>query len=378
MKYDLSTDQKLLKDTAREFFSKEFDTTLVRDMVKDDKGFTAEHWKKMAELGWMGILIPEQYADFEMSFLDMAVLLYEMGYACFPGPFFSTAVLGVITLLEAGSDPQKQKVLPEVAKGDRILTLAWTETSGAYSANGISARADLQNDHYALSGTKLFVPYAHIADTILCAARTEDPQEDREPGISLFIVDGKSPGLGVEVLSTMAGDKLCEVTLNQVRISRENLLGERNQGWSVLKRVLLKAAVAKCAEMSGGAQKVLEMVVDYAKKRVQFGQPIGSFQAIQHHCANILTYVDTSKFMTYQAAWRISQGLPFEKEASMCKAWVSDSYRQLAALGHQVMAGTGFMEETDLQLYFKQAKAAETAFGDADFHREIVADQIGL
>lgn len=378
MKYDLSTDQKLLKDTAREFLSKEFDTTLVRDMVKDDKGFTAEHWKKMAELGWMGILIPEQYADFEMSFLDMAVLLYEMGYACFPGPFFSTAVLGVITLLEAGSDPQKQKVLPEVARGDRILTLAWTETSGAYSANGISARADLQNDHYALSGTKLFVPYAHIADTILCAARTEDPQEDREPGISLFIVDGKSPGLGVEVLSTMAGDKLCEVTLNQVRISRENLLGERNQGWSVLKRVLLKAAVAKCAEMSGGAQKVLEMVVDYAKKRVQFGQPIGSFQAIQHHCANILTYVDTSKFMTYQAAWRISQGLPFEKEASMCKAWVSDSYRQLAALGHQVMAGTGFMEETDLQLYFKQAKAAEMAFGDADFHREIVADQIGL
>jgi alkylation response protein AidB-like acyl-CoA dehydrogenase len=378
MKYDLSPDQKLLKDTAREFFSKEFDTTLVRDMVKDGKGFTEEHWKKMAELGWMGILIPEQYADFEMSFLDMAVLLYEMGYACFPGPFFSTAVLGVITLLEAGSDPQKQKLLPEVARGDRILTLAWTETSRAYSASGISARADLQNDHYALSGTKLFVPYAHIADTILCAARTEDPQEDREPGISLFIVDGKSPGLGVEVLSTMAGDKLCEVTLDQVRISRENLLGERNQGWSVLKRVLLKAAVAKCAEMSGGAQKVLEMVVDYAKKRVQFGQPIGSFQAIQHHCANILTYVDTSKFMTYQAAWRISQGLPFEKEASMCKAWVSDSYRQLAALGHQVMAGTGFMEETDLQLYFKQAKAAETAFGDADFHREIVAGQIGL
>jgi 3-oxocholest-4-en-26-oyl-CoA dehydrogenase beta subunit len=378
MNYDLSSDQKLLKDSAREFFSKEFDTTLFREMVNDDKGYTEEHWKKMAELGWMGLLIPEKYADFEMSFLDMAVLLYEMGYACFPGPFFSTAVLGVITLLEAGSDAQKQKVLPELARGERILTLAWTEASGTYSANGISARADLQNDRYAISGTKLFVPYAHIADTILCAARTEEPQEDSGPGISLFIVDGKSRGLGVEVLNTMAGDKLCEVTLDKVRISRGNLLGECNQGWSVLKEVLLKAAVAKCAEMSGGAQKVLEMVIDHAKKRVQFGQPIGSFQAIQHHCANILTYVDTSKFMTYQAAWRISQGLPFEKEASMCKAWVSDSYRQLVALGHQVMGGIGFMEETDLQLYFKQAKAAEIAFGDADFHRELVADQIGL
>ncbi len=378
MKYDLSIEQKLLKDTAREFFSKEFDTTLVRQMAEDDRGYTVEHWKKMAELGWMGLLIPEQYAPFEMSFLDMAVFLYEMGYARFPGPFFSTVVLGVTTLLEAGNDHQKQDLLPGAARGERILTLAWTEPSGTYLANGISARADLHNDHYVLSGTKLFVPYAHIADTILCAARTDDSQGDSEEGISLFIVDGKSPGLGVEVLSTMAGDKLCEVTLNHVRISRENLLGERNQGWCVLKEVLLKAAVAKCAEMSGGARKVLEMVVDYAKKRVQFGRPIGSFQAIQHHCANILTYVDTSTFMTYHAGWRISEGLSFEKEASMCKAWVSDSYRKLVALGHQVMGGTGFMEETDLQLYFKHAKAAELAFGDGDFHREMVAERMGL
>ena len=150
-------------------------------------------------------------------------------------------------------------------------------------------------------------------------------------------------------------------------------------GWPVLKKVLQKAAVAKCAEMSGGAQKVLEMVVDHAKKRIQFDHPIGSFQAVQHHCADILTCVDTSMFMTFQAGWRIARGMPFEKEAaSMSKAWVSDSYRKLLALGHQVMGGTGFMEEHDLQLYFRRAKAAELAFGDADFHRELVAQEMGL
>ncbi|MGD2126372.1 MAG: acyl-CoA dehydrogenase [Desulfobacteraceae bacterium] len=157
---------------------------------------------------------------------------------------------------------------------------------------------------------------------------------------------------------------------------REDLLGEYNQGWPFLKSVFKKAAVGKCAEMCGGAQRVLEMVVEYAKRRVQFNQPIGGFQAIQHYCADILTYVETSTFMAYQAAWRISEGLPCEKEASMSKAWVSDSYRRLVKTAHQVMGGTGFMEETDLQLYFKHAKTAELAFGDADYHRELLAQQL--
>jgi 3-oxocholest-4-en-26-oyl-CoA dehydrogenase beta subunit len=378
MNYDFSINQRLLKDSAREFFTKESNREFVREMRGDYKGYTEALWKKMAELGWMGLLVPEEYGDSEMSFMEMATLLYEMGYACFPGPFFSTAILGVITLLEAGNENQKADILPEVAKGDRILTLALTEKNGTHSVRGISTRADLENGHYNLSGTKLFVLDAHIANTIFCAFRTNQSPENSEEGISLFIVDRKSPGLNVELLSTIAGDKQCEVTFDHVRVSQENLLGELNKGCSVLNRVLLKAAVAKCAEMSGGAQKVLEMIVHHAKNRVQFDHPIGSFQAIQHHCANIFTYVETIKFMTFHAAWLISEGLPFEKEASMCKAWISDSYRRLVALGHQVMGGTGFMEDSDLQLYFKQAKAAELAFGDAGFHRELVAQHMGL
>lgn len=378
MDYDLNEEQQILRDSARSFLAKQCPGTFVREMAEDEKGYTSELWRKMVELGWMGVLFPEKYGGYEGSFIDLAVLLYEMGNVCLPGPYFSTIVLGGITLLEGGTEAQKTAILPKVASGDVILTLAWPEVSGTYSARGISLKGELNNDHYVLSGTKLFVPDAHIADKIICAVRTREMQSDYEEGVSLFIVDGKSPGMAVQVHNTLSGDKQCELNFDRVEVPRENLLGELHGGLSILRKVLLKASVAKCAQMSGGGRRVIDLAIPYLKEREQFGRPVGSFQAVKHHCANILTFFDTSKFMTFQAAWRISQGLSFEKEASMCKAWVSDSYRQLVALAHQVMGGVGFMEEHDLQLYFKQAKTAEVAFGDANFHRELVAQQMAL
>ena len=378
MDYDLNEEQQILRDSAHSFLAKECPGSLVREMAEDEKGFTSDLWRKMSELGWMGILFPEQYGGAGGSFLDLAVLLYEMGYVCLPGPYFSTVVNGGITLLEAATEAQKGDILPKVVSGDEVLTLAWTEISGTYSAQGISLKAELNNDHYLLSGTKLFVPDAHIADKIICAARTREPHGDYEEGVSLFIIEAKAPGMAVEVLSTISGDKQCEVSFDQVEVPAENLLGGLNQGWPVLKKVLQKASVARCAQMSGGGRRVIDLAIPYLKEREQFGRPVGGFQAVQHHCANMLTFLDTSKFMTFQAAWRISEGLSFEREASMCKAWVSDSYRQLVALAHQVMGGIGFMEEHDLQLFFKQAKTAELSFGDGSFHRELIAQQMGL
>jgi len=378
MNYDLNQDQQILKDAAHSFLQKECPSTFVRQMIADEKGYTPGMWKKMADLGWMGILFPEEYGGYGGSYLDMAVVLYETGYACLPGPFFSSVVMGGLTLLEGGSEKQKKELLPQVASGERILTLAWAEKSGNYSRDQISTRAELKGESYLLNGTKLFVPYAHAADTVICVARTASVSSKAEEGISLFLVDGKSEGLSVHVLDTLAGDKQCEVVLHQVRVPRENLLGRVDQGGGIMKKVLLMSAVGKCAEMSGGGQRVLELTLDHAKQRVQFGKPIGAFQAIQHFCANILTYLDTSRFMTNQAAWKISQGMNYEKDASLCKAWVSDSCRRLALLAHQVLGGMGFMEEHDMHLYFKQAKAAELAFGDADFHRELAAQQMGL
>lgn len=378
MNFELNQDQQMLKDAARGFLSKECPSTFVRKMAEDEKGCTPEFWNKMAELGWLGLLIPERYGGFDGRFLDLAVLLSEMGYACMPGPFFSTAVVGGITLLEAGSEDQKKAILPAVAQGKQMLTLAWVEKDGTYLPKGVTLRAELKGDRYILSGTKLFVPDAHTADTLICVGRTGESQENEEWGLSLFLVDRKCPGIKLHQLNTIGGDKQFEISFEKVNIPQENLLGEVNKGWSTLKGVLQKAAVAKCAEADGGAKRVIEFVVPHTKERVQFGKPIGTFQAVQHHCANILTLLETSKFLTYQAAWRISQGLDYEKEASMCKAWVSDAYSRLVALAHQVMGGVAFMEEHDLHLYFNRAKATELAFGDSRYHRELVAQKLGL
>jgi len=378
MNYDLNQEQQILKGTAHKFLLKECSSMFVRQMVEDEKGYTADLWRKMADLGWMGLLFPQEYGGSGASFLDLVVLLNEMGYACLPGPFFSTVVLGGLTLLEAGSEEQKRKILSSIAIGEKVLTLAWTEKDGTYTAADLTTKAEKMEDGYLISGLKLFVPYAHVADTLICVARTGPSQREESEGLSLFLVDPKTERVSIQMLKTIAGDKQCEVLFDGVKVPPENLLGKPGEAGMILKKIQQWAAVAKCAEMSGGGQRVLELVLAHAKERVQFGRPIGAFQAVQHFCANILTYVDTCRFMTYQAAWKISESLDAQKEVSMAKAWVSDSYRRLVALGHQVLGGMGFMEEHDLHLYFKQAKAAELAFGDGDLHREVLAQQMGF
>jgi 3-oxocholest-4-en-26-oyl-CoA dehydrogenase beta subunit len=373
MDYDLNDEQNMLREAARRFLKERCPSSYVRAMAEDEKGYAESLWLDMADLGWMGLMIPERWGGSEMEFLHLAVLLREMGYFCFPGPFFSTVVLGGLTLLESGSEAQKKSLLPLLATGKRFLTLAWLEQEGTYAPEGIQLRVE-QKHGFRLTGKKLFVPYALGADDLICAARTGEKETD----ISLFLVSAGTPGLCITPLQTLAGDKQYAVVLDGVDLPTENLLGRFNEGWPVLQKILRLAAVAKAAEMSGGARRVMEMTVTYVKDRIQFGRPVGAFQAVQHHCADMLTLAETLQFMADQAAWRISAGLPFEKEASLCKAWASDAYRRLVALGHQCIGGMGFMEEFDLQLYFKQAKAGEQMFGDADFHREWLAREMGL
>lgn len=377
MDYGLSEKQEMLTKMARDFITSECPKTLVREMVEDEKGYSPELWCKMADLGWMGLAFPEQYGGTGGSFVDLVALLTEMGRACLPGPFFSTVILGGMSILDMGSESQKQELLPAIARGDIIVSLALTEPSAKYTADGVTVKALADKEHYVITGTKLFVPDAHISDYIICVTRTSEGKS-KEDGITLFLVDTKSPGVSCAPLKTMAGDKQCEVVFNEVRVPKQNMLGELGCGWSGVERVLQKAAVAKCAEMIGGAQQVLEMTVDYVKQRVQFGRPVGSFQAVQHHCANMVIDVDTSRLITYEAAWGLSQSLPSTKEVAMAKAWVSDAYRRVAALGHQNIGGVAFIEDHDMPLYFRRAKAAEFAFGDATTQREIVAQELGL
>jgi alkylation response protein AidB-like acyl-CoA dehydrogenase len=237
--------------------------------------------------------------------------------------------------------------------------------------------AEAKGDKYVLKGNKLFVPDANVADFLLVAARTKTGADPAE-GISIFLVDVKSPGVKVTPLKTLGRDKLCEVVFDNVTVPSKDLVGKLNGGWPVIKSILRKAAVAKCAEMVGGAQASLDMAVSYAKERVQFGRPIGAFQAIQHYCANMVTDVDGSRFITYKAAWTESEGLPSDMEVSMAKAWTSEAYKRVAVLAHQIFGAIGFTMDHDMHLYFRRAKAGELAYGDADFHREIVAAQLGL
>ena len=367
----------MLRMSAHNFLEKECPMTLVREMEEDEKGYSPELWRNMADLGWMGVVTPMEYGGIEGNFLDLMVLLEEMGRTLLPGPFFSTVVLGVLPILAAGNTAQKEAFLPKIANGEMILTLASTEESALHDAAGIEARAIAEGEDYVINGTKLFVPNAHVSDYMVCAAGTGDGISPDE-GITLFLVDSKSPGISCSLLETIAADKQCEVIFDNVRIPQENLLGELNKGWGVLEKITQQAAVANCALMLGGAYKVIEMTAAYAKERVQFGRPIGSFQAIQHKCADMATEIDGARYITYQAAWKISEGLPSGMEASMAKAWVSEAYRRTCRQGHQVHGGIGFTEEHNMGLYFRRAKAMEIAFGDADYHRELVAQQLDL
>ncbi len=376
MNFGLSEEQEMLKKSARDFLDEKCPKTLVREMEKDEKGYSAELWREMAQLGWMGLVFPEKYSGSGMSFLDLSVLLEEMGRACLLGPFFSTMVLGGLTILDAGNDGQKKQYLPRIASGEAIFTLALTEESAKYDATSVGTTAKADNGDYVIDGTKLFVPDAHIADYILCVARTGEPAV--ENGITIFIVEAKSPGISQTVLKTIAGDKLCEVVFDQVRVPAENILGELDRGWDVVRRVIERAAVARCCGLVGIMQSVLEMTVNYAKERRQFDRPIGSFQVIQHYCANMATDVDGSRFSTYQAAWRLSEGLPSAMEVAIAKAWAGEAYGRVVTLAHQIHGAIGVTIDHDLHFYTRQGKAAALSYGGGDFYREIVAQEMGL
>lgn len=378
MDFHFTEEQKMLRESARDFLQTECPKTFVREMEKDRKGYSPKVWSKMADLGWMGIMFPEQYGGAGGDFLDLLVLLEEMGRACLPAPFFSTVVLGGIPILEAGAEPQKKEFLTKIASGNLILTLAHIEpATRKFDPYLIEVQALAGPNDYSIDGIKLFVPDAHVANYMICVARTKG-KINSPAGVTLFLVDAQSPGIKCEPLKTVARDKQCEVIFQRVKVPRENILGSLHEGGGVLEKVLEKAAIAKCAEMIGGAQFVLDFCVSYAKEREQFGKLIGTFQAVQHHCANMVIYADSARYITYKAAWMLSKGIACAKQVAAAKAWVSEAYKRVAGLGHQIMGGTGYMEEHDMPLYSRRAKAAEFAFGQAEYWKKIVAREIGL
>jgi len=379
MDFGFSQEQDLLRSTARKFLENECTSTFVRARMEEPAGVTDDFWMKLAEQGWLGLIYPEEYGGSDLGFVDLTVLMEEMGRCVMPGPFFSTVLLGGLAILEAGSPEQKKEWLPKIAAGQAKATLALTEPNARWDAAGVTVTAKEGKGGFVLNGTKLFVPDAHLADVSVVVARTAEGKSP-EDGVSLFLVPKGTKGVEVKLLPTMDQTrKLCEVTLKDAAVPAGALLGTKGGAWPTLARVLQRATVALCAEMCGGAQRVLDMTTEYAKIRVAFGKPIGTYQGVKHKAADMLVDIENAKSLTYYAAWAADENSSETALAtSMAKAYVSDAYRKVSATGIQLHGGIGFTWEHDLHLYFKRAKSSEFTFGDATYHRERVAQLIQL
>ena len=373
MHFGWTTEQELLRSTAREFLERECPISRVREWMEDSRGYSPEVWAKLAELGWLGLLIPEAYGGSGLGFVDLTVILEETGRSLLPSPFLAT-LQGTLAVLRAGNPTQRKEILGGVAAGERILSFAITEESGTEDARDLETRATRDGSGYRVTGTKLFVPDGQNADQIVVVARTGGAGES---GISLLLVDRGAPGLEVRPLESIDHTRrIAELRFDGVRAE---LLGEDLAGWNVWRWVRDRALVALAAEAVGGVEKVLEDSVAYAKQRVQFGKPIGVNQAIKHKCADMLIDLESSRSITHYAAWNAAEDLEQTSLfASMAKAFTSDAYRRASAENIQIHGGVGFTWEYDCHLYFRRAKAIEVTYGDSVHHREQVAELLDL
>jgi len=377
MDFNLSDESKMLKSNAEKFMKEKSPSSFVKNMLKEEKGFSEALWKEMAGLGWLGLIYAEPYGGSGGNFFDLFVLFEEMGKAVFPSPFFCSAVFAGLLINEAGDESVKKAYLPAIIEGKKILTVGLQNEQFFYDYQkpALEARGD-GKDSFRIRGTRLLVPYAHVADeTLVCAKVMKGP---RSSGSTLFITKAKDAGIQLTPLNTITGEKSFAVTYADYPANVKDILGSPGKGAVYVEKVMPKLIVLKCGEMVGGLSKVVDMTVDYVKQRVQFGKPLGVLQVVQHCCADMTTLLDTARMIAYQAASLISAGLPCAKEVAMAKAWCSDAYKRATQVAHQLHGGIGFTEEHDLHLYYKHAKALEMEFGDSWVHRQRVAEAMGL
>jgi alkylation response protein AidB-like acyl-CoA dehydrogenase len=382
MDLGLSEEQQMLREFARDFLEKECPETHVREMEEDEKGFSQDLWRKMAEQGWMGLIVPDTYGGVGMTYMDLVILIEEFGRALVPGPFIPNAV-ATIALLEAASDAQKQEYLPAIAAGTQAWTLAFTEPSAQFEPEGVQLAAQRDGDAYVLNGTKLFIRDSHVADKMVVVARTSPStgsgRAGGEDGVSMFVVDAGAPGVRHTPVPTIASDKQNEVKFENVRVPASNLLGEEGKAWPIFKKVANKATVLECAYLAGLTQMAFEITLNYTKERVQFGRPIASFQAIQHKAADVVTDVDGSRYITYEAGWAVAEDdEDADEQVHIAKAWTSEASRRVVGQCQQMHGGIGFTKDYKIQLYYRRQKASELAWGDADYHRDKVGVALGI
>ena len=375
MNFAFTDEQELLRETARRFLDDKVPSEIVRKLMESHEGYDPAHWAEVAQMGWQAMAIPEEYGGAGFSFLETVVLMEEMGRSVVPLPFLSTVILSANLLLELGSEDQKSEYLPGIAAGESIWAMALTEPGGQWDAEAVETVASPAGDGWQISGTKAYVIDGHIANHLLVVARTGAPGE-----VSVFIVDADAEGVNATKVESMDQTRcLALVDLEDVRVDGSALVGSAGEAWDAVDTVLDIAAVALAAEQVGGAQTCLDMSVEYAKVRMQFGRPIGSFQAIKHKCADMLVQVESARSAAYYAGWATAErNDEFAVTAPLAKSYCSEAYFFCAAENIQIHGGIGFTWEHDAHLYFKRAKSSELMFGDPTYHRSRLADRIGI
>jgi alkylation response protein AidB-like acyl-CoA dehydrogenase len=369
MDLDFSEEQQVLRDMVRGVLAEHCPIEVVRRMEDDPIGYPEALWKQLAEVGTVGILIPESFGGAGQSLLEAAILYEELGRALAPTPHFPSAVLGAGLLLAAGSEAQQQSWLPRVARGDAILSLAWLEPDGSFGPRGVQLQATADGDGFRLRGVKRHVPFARAATQIVVLARTGPGLQD----IDLFLVDPAAPGITQEQQLSLASDCQYELRFEDVRVPVSARLGAPGSGWRHLEAVMQDAAVLLSAQAMGGAERALELTVEYAKERKQFDKPLGAFQAIAHYLADASTKVDGGKTLVYEAAWARSEGRPAGALPAMAKLFACQTYRDVTAMCQQVWGGVGFTIEYDIQLFFRRAKQLQLSYWDTRELEERVA-----
>ncbi|MFC1977885.1 acyl-CoA dehydrogenase family protein [Chloroflexota bacterium] len=370
MNLDFSEEQLILRTAARDFLEAECPAKLLREIMEGEELYAPQLWGKVAGLGWLSLIFPEEYGGADGTFFDFVALLEETGRALLPLPLLQTVIAG-LAVLKAGNERLKSTILPDIVSGRIKATMAIAEEGGDYHHDTVTTRAVTSNNGYIITGSKSFIQYAPIMDKIIVAARTSG--DSGENGITLFVVDGKDSRIDCKQLKSTTGAKYYHVILDGVTVPSDMVLGEVDKGWPIVSQMLLFDAAARCAVALGSATRVLEMTVDIAKTRIQFGRPIGTFQAVQQLCAEILIDVDSIKYLTYQAAGMLAQDIPCAREVAIARVGTDAAYKRLVALAVKTHGGVGFTRDHDVGLHFLNAVDDELPFSHADYYRRTIA-----
>ena len=368
----LTESEEMLKKTALDFVRRDAPKEVIQDLQESDTGYTDELWRKVVEMGWPGLIIPEKYGGFGNSLTSAGVLFEALGTGPLPGPYFSSGILSGLIILEAGTEEQKQRILPAIAKGEQILTLALTEPGYSWGPGAVQTTVESKNGDFVLDGLKLFTMDAQAATHFIVVART-GKGADPAKGISLFLVDRESDGLSVRRLPGFLAGRTFEVKLDSVQVPRAAMLGDKDEGWQALEKGIAKSIPVLCAYKVGGCQAVVEMALEYSRLRIQFGTAIGRFQRVQDMIIEMVDHSDAARWTTYESLWKLDTQRPAAESIHLAKAVSSEAYWQVCSLGHRVFSGISYSKEHPASFHTRASRSLYSYLGEPSYHRQQLA-----